>query len=103
MRSVRRGEKESTRRRCGGRAIPLRRSRVLESATTSQKVASPSSCLANLRETRMRDLPAKGCGRMFLLRFRTPKQPRPFAIGDRSHFGLGLFVPFGPRRFRLIR
>jgi CRISPR-associated protein Csb2 len=42
---------------------------------------------------RRRRFQAKGPGRMFLLRFRTPKQPRPFAIGDQAHFGLGLFVP----------
>jgi hypothetical protein len=38
-------------------------------------------------------LRAKGHGRMFILRFRTPRQSRPFAIGDQCHFGLGLFVP----------
>ncbi len=42
---------------------------------------------------RRRQLQAKGYGRMFLFRFRSPRQPRPFAIGDQSHFGLGLFVP----------
>lgn len=36
---------------------------------------------------------AKGDGRMFLLRFREPRLPRPFAIGDQCHFGLGLFLP----------
>lgn len=35
----------------------------------------------------------KGPGRMFLIRFRDPRPPRPFAIGDQCHFGLGLFIP----------
>ena len=48
---------------------------------------------------RRRHSQAKGFGRMFLLRFRTPKQPRPFAIGDQSHFGLGLFVPLAQDDF----
>jgi hypothetical protein len=35
----------------------------------------------------------KGTGRMFQIEFRDPRNPRPFAIGDQCHFGLGLFVP----------
>lgn len=42
---------------------------------------------------RRRQFQAKGYGRMFMLRFRSPKSPRPFAIGDQCHFGLGLFAP----------
>lgn len=42
---------------------------------------------------RRRQFQAKGYGRMFILRFRRPRAPRPFAIGDQCHFGLGLFVP----------
>jgi hypothetical protein len=36
---------------------------------------------------------AKGIGRMFRIEFRTPRSPRPFAIGDQCHYGLGLFMP----------
>jgi CRISPR-associated protein Csb2 len=42
---------------------------------------------------RRRQSQAKGYGRMFMLRFRSPRPPRPFAIGDQCHFGLGLFTP----------
>jgi hypothetical protein len=42
---------------------------------------------------RRRRFQAKGYGRMFMLRFRSPRSPRPFAIGDQCHFGLGLFTP----------
>jgi len=42
---------------------------------------------------RRRQSQAKGYGRMFVVRFRGPKPPRPFAIGDQCHFGLGLFTP----------
>ena len=42
---------------------------------------------------RRRQLQAKGYGRMFMLRFGNPRSPRPFAIGDQCHFGLGLFTP----------
>lgn len=41
---------------------------------------------------RRRQFRAKGYGRMFMLRFRSPMSPRPFAIGDQCHFGLGLFA-----------
>jgi hypothetical protein len=44
-------------------------------------------------------LQVKGYGRMFRLRFRTPRQPRPFAIGGQCHFGLGMFVPLAPDDF----
>jgi hypothetical protein len=30
---------------------------------------------------------------MFVLRFHSPRKPRPFTIGDQCHFGLGLFTP----------
>jgi CRISPR-associated protein Csb2 len=42
---------------------------------------------------RRRKFQAKGDGRMFLIRFCNPRLPRPFAIGDQCHFGLGLFIP----------
>lgn len=42
---------------------------------------------------RRRQLQAKGYGRMFMLRFGNSRSPRPFAIGDQCHFGLGLFTP----------
>ncbi len=42
---------------------------------------------------RRRGTIAKGFGRIFQLTFTTPVPPRPFAIGDQCHFGLGLFVP----------
>jgi hypothetical protein len=42
---------------------------------------------------RRRHHEAKGFGRMFRIEFREPRVPRPFAIGDQCHFGLGLFVP----------
>ncbi|MGO9010624.1 MAG: hypothetical protein ACLQPN_11020 [Bryobacteraceae bacterium] len=42
---------------------------------------------------RRRQFQAKGYGRMFMLQFRRPRSPRPFAIGDQCHFGLGLFTP----------
>jgi hypothetical protein len=45
---------------------------------------------------RRRKFQAKGHGRMLLIRFRDPRLPRPFAIGDQCHFGLGLFVPIPP-------
>ena len=41
---------------------------------------------------RRRQFQAKGYGRMFMLQFRSPRSPRPFAIGDQCHFGLGLFA-----------
>jgi len=44
---------------------------------------------------RRRRFQVKGSGRMFLIRFRDPRLPRPFAIGDQCHFGLGLFIPIG--------
>jgi hypothetical protein len=34
---------------------------------------------------RRRNLQVKGIGRMFRIRFREPRQPRPFAIGDQCH------------------
>lgn len=40
-----------------------------------------------------RQTQAKGYGRMFMLRFNRPRPPRPFAIGDQCHFGLGQFIP----------
>jgi len=40
-----------------------------------------------------RDAEVKGPGRLFRITFREPQPPRPFAIGDQCHFGLGLFVP----------
>jgi CRISPR-associated protein Csb2 len=42
---------------------------------------------------RRRQHQVRGIGRMFRIRFREPRQPRPFAIGDQCHYGLGLFVP----------
>ena len=39
----------------------------------------------------------RGRGRMLQITFKRPKSPRPFAIGDQCHFGLGLFVPVGHR------
>lgn len=36
----------------------------------------------------------KGFGRMLRIEFAEPRARRPFAIGDQSHFGLGLFVPW---------
>jgi hypothetical protein len=42
---------------------------------------------------RRRHHEVKGYGRMFRIVFREPRAPRPFAIGDQCHFGLGLFVP----------
>lgn len=35
----------------------------------------------------------RGNGRMFRVEFRDQRPPRPFAIGDQCHFGLGLFMP----------
>lgn len=42
---------------------------------------------------RRRNREARGYGRMFRIEFTMPRPPRPFAIGDQCHFGLGLFVP----------
>ncbi len=42
---------------------------------------------------RRRQFSIKAHGRMFLIRFRAPRLPKPFAIGDQCHFGLGLFLP----------
>jgi hypothetical protein len=42
---------------------------------------------------RRRNHQVKGVGRMFQIKFREPRARRPFAIGDQSHFGLGLFIP----------
>jgi hypothetical protein len=42
---------------------------------------------------RRREHQAKGPGRMFSIEFKNPREPRPFAIGDQCHFGLGLFLP----------
>jgi len=42
---------------------------------------------------RRRQHQVKGIGRMFRIRFREPRHPRPFAIGDQCHYGLGLFIP----------
>jgi CRISPR-associated protein Csb2 len=42
---------------------------------------------------RRRNWRAKGHGRMLMVRFESPRSPRPFAIGEQCHFGLGLFVP----------
>lgn len=36
-----------------------------------------------------------GRGRMLQITFSQPRQPRPFAIGAQSHYGMGLFVPAG--------
>jgi CRISPR-associated protein Csb2 len=41
---------------------------------------------------RRRHHQVKGFGRMFRIEFRQPREPRPFAIGDQCHFGLGLFT-----------
>ncbi len=35
----------------------------------------------------------KGYGRMFKVEFREARKPRPFAVGDQCHYGMGLFVP----------
>ncbi|MCG8555032.1 MAG: hypothetical protein MJD61_07050 [Proteobacteria bacterium] len=42
---------------------------------------------------RRRNSQVKGYGRMLLIRFKAPRSPRPFAVGDQCHFGLGLFIP----------
>jgi hypothetical protein len=42
---------------------------------------------------RRRKVQIQGPGRMFLIVFRQPRNPRPFAIGAQCHFGLGLFRP----------
>ncbi|RLS31379.1 MAG: hypothetical protein DWH80_07950 [Planctomycetota bacterium] len=42
---------------------------------------------------RRRDAEVKGPGRLFRITFRETQPPRPFALGDQCHFGLGLFVP----------
>ncbi|WP_347257897.1 hypothetical protein [Methylocaldum sp.] len=42
---------------------------------------------------RRRNCEVKGYGRMFRIEFSGLRKPRPFAIGDQCHFGLGLFVP----------
>jgi CRISPR-associated protein Csb2 len=42
---------------------------------------------------RRRQHQVKGIGRMFRIQFCEPRQPRPFAIGDQCHYGLGLFIP----------
>jgi CRISPR-associated protein Csb2 len=42
---------------------------------------------------RRRHYQVKGFGRMFRVEFHEPREPRPFAIGDQCHYGLGLFVP----------
>jgi hypothetical protein len=42
---------------------------------------------------RRRNHEVRGPGRMFCLIFRDKRAPRPFAIGDQCHFGLGLFLP----------
>lgn len=41
---------------------------------------------------RRRNWKVKGPGRMLVIRFGTPRAPRPFAIGEQCHFGLGLFL-----------
>lgn len=46
---------------------------------------------------RRRRLHVKGYGRMLLIRFHVPRPPRPFAIGDQCHFGLGMFIPTAER------
>ncbi len=46
---------------------------------------------------RRRHSRVKGCGRLFTVRFRDQRPPRPFAIGDQCHFGLGLFIPVPDR------
>jgi hypothetical protein len=50
---------------------------------------------------RRRRFQVKGYGRLFLLSFHAPRPPRPFALGDQSHFGFGLFEPAGRDRFNL--
>jgi hypothetical protein len=45
---------------------------------------------------RRRNVEIQGHGRMFLIVFRHPRDPRPFAIGAQCHFGLGLFRPLEP-------
>jgi hypothetical protein len=47
--------------------------------------------MAFCRSRRGREV--KGYGRMLALRFRAPRVPQPFALGDHCHFGLGLFLP----------
>ncbi|MBA3912931.1 MAG: type I-U CRISPR-associated protein Cas5/Cas6 [Acidobacteriales bacterium] len=42
---------------------------------------------------RRRERQVKGPGRMFRIEFHQPREPRPFAIGDQCHYGLGLFIP----------
>jgi CRISPR-associated protein Csb2 len=42
---------------------------------------------------RRRKHEVRGKGRMLQISFAEPRLPRPFAIGDQCHFGLGLFVP----------
>lgn len=42
---------------------------------------------------RRRGYEIKSFGRMFRIQFRALRRPKPFAIGDQCHFGLGLFVP----------
>ncbi len=42
---------------------------------------------------RRRHHQVKGHGRMFVIRFRKPRIPHPFAIGAQCHYGLGLFMP----------
>jgi hypothetical protein len=49
---------------------------------------------------RRRNWQVKGYGRMLMIRFKTARVPRPFAIGDQCHFGLGLFIPVAERRSR---
>jgi len=46
---------------------------------------------------RRRNWQVKGHGRILMIRFAAPRTPRPFAIGDQCHFGLGLFVPIPER------
>lgn len=42
---------------------------------------------------RRRNHEVRGPGRMYSLVFRNNRAPKPFAIGDQCHFGLGLFIP----------
>ena len=42
---------------------------------------------------RRRNHEIKGFGRMIRIEFSEARAPQPFAIGDQSHFGLGLFTP----------
>jgi hypothetical protein len=49
---------------------------------------------------RRRNWQAKGYGRMLMIRFEAPRTPRPFAIGDQCHFGLGLFLPIAEKPSR---